>query len=214
MGEACDEYAATVDEHRAVIEGIVADMAVEAGLTLTAGAVIGFFTVGSGAAAGAAISGWRIASAAKRILTALHALKPLAKATAVARLTSAVEKVRPLRKVLERLKSAKRLRKGGQAGEARREGAASHTAAKAGRPSSIRPTRPPTAGADWEGRVIGNGKGEMWQRPGAIRNADSIRIMEPTADYPYGYVSFTNCENHPIGVDGKSGSKAHTPTSR
>ena len=81
MGDACDEYAAGVEEHRAIIEGIVADMAVEAGLTLAAGAVIGFFTVGGGAAAGGAIAGWRIASAAKKILTALRALEALAKAT-------------------------------------------------------------------------------------------------------------------------------------
>ena len=47
----------------------------------------------------------------------LRALEALAKARAVARLTSVVEKVRPLRKVLERLKSAKRLRKGGKPAE-------------------------------------------------------------------------------------------------
>ena len=74
MGEACDEYAATVEEHRAIVEAILADLAVEAGLTLAAGAVIGFFTVGSGAAAGGAIAGWRIVAAAKKVLSTLRAL--------------------------------------------------------------------------------------------------------------------------------------------
>jgi len=64
-------------------------------------------------------------------------------------------------------------------------------------------SRPDTAGEDWEGRVADNGKGEVWQRPGAPNNADSVRIMEPTDRYPNGYVRFYNEHGQPIGLDGK-----------
>ncbi len=112
VGDSCEEYAATVEEHRAMVRGIVTDLAVEAGLTVVAGAIAGFFTLGGGAAAGGAIASWRIAVAAKKILTTLHALHDLAHARAVARLTAVVERVGPLRSVLLRLKRAKRLRWG------------------------------------------------------------------------------------------------------
>ena len=160
-------------------------MAVEAGLTLAAGAVIGFFTFGSGAAAGAAIAGWRIASAAKKILSTLRALKALAKARAVARLTSVVEKVRPLRKVLARLKSAKRLRKGGKAAKPGGKGPHQKPTRMPGDPLDPA-TRPPTAGADWEGHVARTGRGKC----GNVRerketrtwSASRIRaVVTPTA---------------------------------
>ncbi len=110
VGDACDEYAAGVEEHRAIIRGIIADMAVEAGLSIVAGAVVGFFTFGGGAAAGGAVAGWRIATAAKKILTALRALHDLARVRAAARLTAVVERIGPVRSVLLRLKRAKRMR--------------------------------------------------------------------------------------------------------
>jgi hypothetical protein len=99
VGDSCEEYAATVEEHRVIVRGIVTDMAVEAGLTVVAGTVLGFFTFGGGAAAGGAIAGWRIAVAAKKILTTLRALHDLARVRAIARLTSVVERIGPLRSV-------------------------------------------------------------------------------------------------------------------
>ena len=119
---------------------------------------------------GGAIAGWRVVSAAKKILSTLRALEALAKARAVARLTSVVERVRPLRKVLERLRSAKRLRKGGRA--AKRGEVPHHKPPRRPGDPLDPATRPPTAGADWEGRVTNNGKGEVWQRPGASRDSD------------------------------------------
>ena len=110
IGDASEEYAAVVEEHRAIVRGIVTEMAVEAGLTVVAGAVVGFFTFGGGAAAGTAIAGWRIATAARKVLTTLRALHDLTRARAVARLTTVVERIGPLRSVLLRLKRAKRMR--------------------------------------------------------------------------------------------------------
>ena len=204
VGDACDEYAATVDEHRAIVEAILADLAVEAGLTLAAGAIIGFFTFGSGAAAGGAIAGWRIVSAAKKILSTLRALQALAKARAVARLTSVVEKVRPLRKVLERLKSAQAAAQGWEAGEAWRGGPHHKPPRRPGDPLDPA-TRPPTAGADWEGGSPGNGKGEVWQRPGVEGPATRSGSWNRTQRYRYGRSSSPTSENQPINLGRKPG---------
>ena len=84
-------------------------MAIEAGISIVAGAVVGFFTFGGGAAVGGAIAATRIASAARKILGALRALKAAAKASAVAKLTSVVSKVKPLRAVLAKFKNAKKI---------------------------------------------------------------------------------------------------------
>jgi hypothetical protein len=193
VGDACEEYAAGVEEHRAIVRGIVADMAVEAGLSIVAGAVVGFFTFGGGAAAGGAVAGWRIASAAQKILTTLRALHDLARVRAVARLTAVVERIGPLRSVLLRLKRGERLRAIERAKKVR---------GGPGTPLDVS-ARPPTAGADWEGRVANNGKGEVWRRPGATGNADSIRIEDPSPDYPDGCVRFYNSKGQPIDLNGK-----------
>ena len=95
--------------HRDIIKDIIRDMAIEAGVSIVAGAIVGFFTWGGGAAAGGAIAGWRIASAARKILAALRALKAAAKLRAVAKLTSVVSKVKPLRAVLAKFKNAKKI---------------------------------------------------------------------------------------------------------
>jgi hypothetical protein len=57
----------------------------------------------------------------------------------------------------------------------------------------------------WEPRVADNGRGIVYQRPGALRNADSIRIMEPTSKYPSGYVRYYNSGNQPLDVFGNPG---------
>jgi hypothetical protein len=47
-------------------------------------------------------------------------------------------------------------------------------------------------------RESNNGKGIVFQRPGAFRNSDSIRIMEPDADHPNGYVRIYSSHNQPV----------------
>ena len=109
VGQACDDYATEVETHRDIIKDIIRDMAIEAGISIVAGAVVGFFTFGGGAAVGGAIAASRIASAARKILAALRALKAAAKARAVAKLSSVVSKVKPLRAVLAKFKNAKKI---------------------------------------------------------------------------------------------------------
>lgn len=57
----------------------------------------------------------------------------------------------------------------------------------------------------WAPRVADNGRGIVYQRPGALRNADSIRIMDPTSKYPTGYVRYYNSGNQPLDVFGNPG---------
>ena len=193
LGEACDEYATQVEEHRDIIRGIIRDMAIEAGVSIVAGAIVGLFSFGAGAAGGAAIAGWRIASAAKKILTALRALKAAAKARAVAKLTSAATKVRSLRTTLRKFKNARKLKNANKKKPPPR---------KPGKKLPPR-RRPAAAGKDWEGRASKNGRGEVWQKPGATGDAYSMRVMDPTSRYPDGYVRYYNKDGHAIGLDGK-----------
>ena len=104
LGEACEQYASTVDEHREIIKGIMRDLAIEAGISVGVGVVVGFFTFGGGAAAGAAIAGTRAVKAALKIIDALNDLRRLAKARAVLKLESVIGKVPGLRSVLARFK--------------------------------------------------------------------------------------------------------------
>lgn len=198
IGQACIDYADQVEEHREVIKGIVRDMAIEAGVSVVAGAIVGFFTFGGGAAAGGAIAGWRIASAARKILAALRALKAAAKAKAVLALTSAGVKFGRIGAKLKKLSNARRMRKAADA-----DGPPPKAPPRKPKDPLPDSDRPGSAGEDWEGRVTDNGKGEVWQKPGSTGDANSVRIMEPTDRYPDGYVRYTNEHNQPIGLDGK-----------
>lgn len=67
----------------------------------------------------------------------------------------------------------------------------------------------------YEPRVADNGKGIVYQEPGAPGNAGSIRIMEPTGQYPDGYFRYYNNEGpgQPLDVNGNPGppSATHIP---
>jgi hypothetical protein len=62
----------------------------------------------------------------------------------------------------------------------------------------------------WAARAADNGRGIVYQRPGALRNADSVRIMEPTAKYPNGYARYYNSGNQPLDVFGNPGADPTT----
>ena len=74
-----------------------------------------------------------------------------------------------------------------------------------GRPAGTKP--------DWIPRSAENGKGLVFQRPGATGNADMFRIADPTEQAPNGYVRFYNKHGQPMGLDGKPGSRdsSHFP---
>ena len=71
--------------------------------------------------------------------------------------------------------------------------------------------------AGWVGRTADNGKGLVFQPPGAVGNQDAIRIMEPTAKYPEGYVRVYNSAppyGQPVDVFGKPGPQSATHISQ
>ena len=65
----------------------------------------------------------------------------------------------------------------------------------------------------WVGRAADHGQGIVYQRPGAVGNADTIRLMEPTPRYPQGYVRYYNNFGQPLDPFGKPGDRAsrHIP---
>ncbi|MET3424134.1 hypothetical protein BJ973_003346 [Actinoplanes tereljensis] len=72
---------------------------------------------------------------------------------------------------------------------------------------------PAVAKPGWSSRTADNGKGMVYQKPGAPGNADMVRVMDPTSQYPNGYVRYYNGQGQPIGLDGKPGpnSATHIP---
>lgn len=73
--------------------------------------------------------------------------------------------------------------------------------------------QPPGVRTGWSSRTADNGKGTVYQQPGSLGNADMVRVMDPTQQYPNGYVRFYNHHGQPIGLDGKPGpnSATHIP---
>jgi RHS repeat-associated protein len=69
---------------------------------------------------------------------------------------------------------------------------------------------PVTIPSDYTSRPADNGKGTVYQAPGATGNADVIRVMDPTTRYPDGYVRIYNNHGQPVNVDGQPLGPAET----
>ena len=70
--------------------------------------------------------------------------------------------------------------------------------------------RPDGVPDDYVPEVANNGKGTVWRAPGSTGNAGTVRIMDPTAQYPDGYVRFYSSSGQPLGLDGKPGPNSAT----
>ena len=68
----------------------------------------------------------------------------------------------------------------------------------------------------WTSRAADNGRGSVYQKPGATGNASSMRVMKSTPQYPNGYARFYNNHGQPVNLNGKPGpnSQTHIPLNR
>lgn len=62
----------------------------------------------------------------------------------------------------------------------------------------------------WVGRLADNRWGLVWQRGGAVSNADMIRLGLPDAQNPLGYIRFYNAFGQPLNVLGRTGTALET----
>jgi hypothetical protein len=60
----------------------------------------------------------------------------------------------------------------------------------------------------WEPVPARRGDGVVFQRPGASGDADSIRIMNPSAKDPYGYLRYYNRHGQALDAAGHAGNPA------
>lgn len=93
LGDACESYAMRVEEVREVVKEVLKDLAVEAGITVVAGGLVTLFTGGLGAGGGAAVAGWRLAAAARRVIQAFSAMRAAVKIAVVAKAAGVASKV-------------------------------------------------------------------------------------------------------------------------
>lgn len=97
-----------------MIKDFLTDLAIEAGISVVAGVIVGIFTFGGGAAAGGGIAAWRAVACARKIIAALKALKAVKAVTDIARTAPKLAKVRG---VLAKFKNAKSAKAASEAAE-------------------------------------------------------------------------------------------------
>jgi hypothetical protein len=219
LSTACTDYARHLDHaHKQIIDELISLLEWTAAIE-AAGAVTGLFTFGAGEVAAQAAEGSRLAVTAARIVTFLEDL-----AAATKMITEFMNRIPTrileLTGALKPLLTARIIRIGTDlatlpeatptiriAEEIATNNLDNAAAAKAGSEIAGTPAGVPK---DWQWRPANNGKGDVWQRPGAAGNADMVRIADSTPDYPNGYVRFYNDQGQPIDLHGKPTSQAAT----
>nr|WP_296775886.1 hypothetical protein [Rhodococcus sp. (in: high G+C Gram-positive bacteria)] len=199
LAQSCREHRDAIDETRYKIVPILNSLAIELGITVTVTVLAAFVSFGASAIAGSANVSRAIAAAGRLIrplLNALHSKVPrfLARERVAERPARISRESQALRQKIQH-----------QADEAAKPQTAFSAPSAAGRPPGVK--------EDWVARTADNGKGTVWQRPGAAENgtnaaerrADSIRIMNGDGRYPDGYVRFTDEHGQYLDINGKPG---------
>jgi hypothetical protein len=152
LRDACAEYKASLVELREDLESILTELARELAVTVAVAIAASFITFGAGAIAGAGASTRAVLKYGKIVRQAIVLWKS----------------AKGLRTRLEFAKDLKRLR------------ATLGRIKDLGRRTKPAPVGlPPHVPTGWVRSPVRNGKGEMWQKPGASGNSDSMRIMDP-----------------------------------
>lgn len=183
MSTACSDYAQHLDDaHSQVIDELVSLVEWTAALEI-GGGLLAIFTVGASEIAANAALAARCAVVAARVGGILGRLIELAGEVAQA-IVNALTKVIEVSRKLKALLGAK-LSRATAAAVARLRGAAKtaeQLATEALEAAAAKTTAELVPGAKpgWISRTADNGKGTVYQEPGATGNTNSVRVMNPT----------------------------------
>ncbi|MCD9872099.1 WXG100-like domain-containing protein [Streptomyces guryensis] len=241
LAKACESFAHAIDEAHSKTESKLAEAGIAIGLTSVVGLLLTPFTGGGSDAGAAALDGAEAGAILGDVAVTLDASVTAISTDMIADLEVYLEaaaesapeletvdaETTEVSQVLERELAETEARE--PAGVGGRGGGGSEPPKTGGgdEPPSEEPTpeeqarfseaaeeTPEPIPEGWEPRVADNGKGVVFQRPGAEGNADMIRVMDPTPRYPNGYIRAYNEYGQPVDAAGKPGSKAatHIPT--
>ncbi|MFC9967073.1 hypothetical protein [Nocardia ignorata] len=195
LGNACNQHRTAILDFRTylgqLLTDLAHDLAEEIAETVILSVIGGALTAGFGAAAIAAAKAGKLAIKLKKYVDRVLEAKRLAKFTKI--LDKVTEDAQAKKSEIQRIADllAKRLDE------------------LWNKPWNALHKRPDNVPEGWVSKQA-RGDGVIWQKPGSVGDADTIRVMAPTDRYPNGYVKFTNSHGQPLKLDGKPGSKAET----
>jgi hypothetical protein len=209
IAKACDAYAKAIDDARSNLETALAEAGIAVALTTVVGILLTPFTLGGSDAAAGAADAAEVAAIAGPLVEEFET-------TVVAEVGEAIAEdvaidLEATAEAVPDIETAE-----AEAADVDETVDEELTAEEEQAPEGKdvpEGEQPPGVKDDWTSRTANNGKGTVYQRPGAPGNADQVRIMEPTSQYPDGYVRFYNENGQPINLEGKPGpnSETHIP---